>query len=128
MRSKLEKLRPRYQGLIATDLIELYRELERRVLSLDGVGAGKPWKGGYVPYKAPDLMNSRFVKLRLGKTALTVELYIRADELNDPRKICKTPKNPQQRRTSFHERSASELNYATELIKHAYDYNTRRSA
>ena len=128
MRSKLEKLRPRKQNPIATDLSELYRELERRVLSLDGVEAGKPWKGGYVPYKAPDLMKSRFVQLRLGKNVVTVGLYIRANELNDPRKICKTPRNPQQRRTSFHIRSASELNYAMELIQHAYDYNTRRSA
>lgn len=128
MRSKLGKLRHRKQNPIATDLSELYRELERRVLSLDGVEAGKPWKGGYVPYKAPDLMKSRFVQLRLGKNVVTVGLYIRANELNDPRKICKTPRNPQQRRTSFHVRSTSELNYAMELIQHAYDYNTRRSA
>lgn len=109
-----------------TDINALFRQLESRILSLDGVQLDSEWQTiSGLAYKAPAMMSRQFVAIRPCKSHVSLNLYIPFDKINDPKGKC-YKRDSKEFAYVTGLSSDEDLDYIMGLIEQAYTYNLVR--
>ena len=120
LRAKLGNLELPNPEPTRTDINALFRQLESRVLSLDGARQTSNRNDGRRGYKVPGKMSKQFVAMSEKRRHVSLEVYIPFDKINDPKGKCHKRESRPWAYVKLS--SVEDLDYIMELIQQAYNH------